>query len=224
MPFARVDMLVIGFSMAGSPARHGTDSRISLHFAVLFFVLAVYTKKTSVAAPLAAVLMLLIASRADGFRMIAAGSQWPRCARLGHASDGRPVLKPSHHLQHQPLQPEYLIRAIVCTPHVPSRIPFAGGRRVGAWVAPSASHAGRRGNHPAYAELLRSELPARIFLMLVIHSILSRATLLLVGKSGAGPHDFIEWLCTSAALLGFLFGRVASVVSGHADPLAGSPR
>ena len=40
---------------------------------MLFFVLAVYTKQTSVAAPLAAVLMLLMTSRADGFRMIAAG-------------------------------------------------------------------------------------------------------------------------------------------------------
>ena len=74
MPFARVDMLAIGFSMAGLLcAAQAPGSRIRLHFAVLFFVLAVYTKQTSVAAPLAAVLMLLMTSRADGFRMIAAG-------------------------------------------------------------------------------------------------------------------------------------------------------
>ena len=63
--------MAIGFSMAGLLcAAQAPDSRIKLHFAVLFFVFAVYTKQTSVAAPLAAV---LITSRADGFRMIAAG-------------------------------------------------------------------------------------------------------------------------------------------------------
>ena len=34
----------------------------------------------------------------------------------------------------------------------------------------------------------------------------------------AGPNYFIAWLCTGAALLGLLFGRVAGAVSGCADP------
>ena len=74
MPLARVDMLAIGFSLAGLLcAVRAPASRVSLHAGVLFFVLAVYTKQTSVAAPVAAVLMLLITNRTDGFRMIAVG-------------------------------------------------------------------------------------------------------------------------------------------------------
>jgi len=57
MPFARVDMLAVRFSLAGVVcAAYAPASRISLHAAVLFFVLALYTKQTELAAPVAAVL------------------------------------------------------------------------------------------------------------------------------------------------------------------------
>jgi hypothetical protein len=217
MPFARVDMLAIAFSLAGLLcAARAPGSRVSLHAAVLFFVLAVFTKQTSVAAPAAAVLMLLITNRADGFRMIAAGLALGLTV-LGLAM----LLTEGRFLSH------------LITYNI-NRYDLGTARKLFAYLIfhlaflSLAAAALGQGWHDlrrtlagagltAYAKLLRSKLPARIFLMLVIHFIFSGAMLLLVVKSGAGPNYFIPWLCTGAALLGLLFGRVAGVVTGSAD-------
>ena len=218
MPFARVDMLAIGFSMAGLLcAAQASDSRIRLHFAVFFFVLAVYTKQTSVAAPLAAVLMLLITSRADGFRMIAAGLALGLAA-LGFAmllTEGRFF---SHLItyninRYSLTTLRQLFAYLIFDSALLSLVVAALGH---GWHQLRLALAGA--GTASYVQLLRRELPARIFLMLVIHFFLAGAMLLLVGKSGAGPNYFIAWLCTGAALLGLLFGRVAAALSGYTDP------
>jgi hypothetical protein len=218
MPLARVDMLAIALSLAGLLcAARAPNSRVNLHAAVLFFVLAVYTKQTSVAAPAAAVLMLLITNRADGFRMIAAGFALGVTA-LGLAmllTEGRFL----SHLITFNINRYNLSTARKLFAHLIFHSAFlslAAAALGYGWHQLRRTLAGA--GHTAYAELLRSELSARIFLMLVIHFILSGAMLLLVIKSGAGPNYFIPWLCTCAALVGLLLGRVASVVAGNADP------
>jgi len=218
MPFARVDMLAIGFSMAGLLcAAQAPDSRSRLHFAVLFFVLAVYTKQTSVAAPLAAVLMLLITSRADAFRMIAAGLALGLAA-LGFAmllTEGRFFSHLiSYNINRYSLSNFGQLFAYLMFDSVfLSLVVAALGH---GWHQLRLTLVGA--GTASYAQLLRQELPARIFLILVIHFFLAGAMLLLVGKSGAGPNYFIPWLCTGAALLGLLFGRIAAAVSGCTDP------
>ncbi len=218
MPLARVDMLAIGFSLAGLLcAARAPASRVSLHAGVLFFVLAVYTKQTSAAAPVAAVIMLLITNRADGFRMIAVGLALA-FAVLGLAmllTEGRFL----SHLITYNLNRYSLstLRQLFAPLVIHSTFLSLAGAALGhGWHHLHLTLAGA--GITAYVELLRRELPARIFLILVIHFILSGAMLLLVGKSGAGPNYFIAWLCTGAALLGLLFGRVAGAVSGCADP------
>src|SRR5262245_18669256 len=195
MPFARVDMLAVGFSLAGLLcAARAPDSRVWFYCAVLFFVFAVYTKQTSVAAPIATVLMLLITNRADGLKMIAAG------LALGLAALGLAMfLTEGRFLSH--LFTYNINRYSLDT--------------LGQWFARLTIHAaflslvtaavGHGWHHlrctltgaeiSAFTVLLRRELPARIFFLLVMHFFLSGAMLLLVGKSGAGPNYFIPWLC-----------------------------
>lgn len=203
-PLMRVDMLAVLLSFLGvwlalRAARHPW----MLPAAVLAFVLAVYTKQTSVSAPLAVLAVFWITDRrmalkayglglVAGLAVLAVLSWMTEGGFLRHLllynlnrfSFGAAFQVVGRHVQ----QLVFLLLALYGV---------AAGWR---WAknAPGWKHL------PRFPEYLRREAAARPMAVLTLYLVLATLMLLTLGKSGAELNYLIEWMCLWSVLIGVL--------------------
>jgi len=217
----RVDMLAIAFSFLGVFfAVRPTTRPYHFYLAVLFFVAAIFTKQTSVAAALATVPVLFLVNRWNTVRACLFGlAVAVAClAAMTWATDGgflRHIVQ--HNINRFDLRVVYwnlrlplyeygfLLAAII------SIVTF-WWRQVGL--------RSRRARIPvAYGTLMDPGTRAMVIMPLYLFT--SSLTLLTMGKSGATLNYFIEWMCTWCVLIGLIIttevGRTGSAVFGGAS-------
>lgn len=218
MPYARVDMLAIALTMAGLAVAAGTG-RAALRVAVVLFVLAVFTKQTSVAAPIALVLVTLLADRRRGIEAA--------CLGLGLGLAGlaaAQVLTGGGFLHHvvgynvnrfaldrvvQQLAWPLLTHAALIGAAVIALHAVAGI----VWrKAPGGPRA-----------LVRIDVPARGVALVMVHFLICTAMLVLIGKTGSNINYLIEWFCALSILVGIGFGRAMAAAQGQRGVLAAGP-
>lgn len=207
LPLARVDMLAMALTMAGlAVAVLGQGQRWQPYAAAVLFTLAVFAKQTSIAAPIAATLVMLAARPGDAWRMVATGLLLS-CAAVAAASaltDGgflRHLLL--HNINRFSAEGFALLAGLVIM-HVALIAAALGGLATGLRRLRAGAAA------DALAHRLRADPAARAIAAVALHLAVSTPLLALVLKSGANWNYFIEWLCSVAILAGLLAGSLAA--------------
>lgn len=223
-PLMRVDMVAVAFAFLGvyfgvrSPERP-----VLVHAAALCFVLSVYAKQTSLAAPAATFLVLALVrprlAAAGAATAVAAGGLL--LAALAWATEGgflrHLVLYNINRFEAHRLQ----MVAAVLVPHAPSAMAAV------AAVAEGARRFGREGRARAVAESLRRGIALnerdRILAVAAAHLAFTTPMLVGVGKSGSSWNYFIEWMCVWNVPIGFAVSGAAAVAAGRAPLRAARP-
>ena len=215
VPLARVDMLAVALSLWGlALVPHAPEARWRCYAAALLFTLGVYTKQTTIAAPLAATLLLLVASPRDAVRLVIAG-----LALSVAILAGAMLLTEGGFLQHLILYninrsnrggPIYYF---VVSDFILILL-GAVGTLAALWhlVGPGPGRAVRGGlaaHWHALTTRLRKEPPARALAASFLYLAVSTPLLALVMKSGSNLNYFIEWACGCALMIGALAGWAA---------------
>ena len=221
-PLMRVDMLAFALALAGIYAGlRAIRQPAQIYLAAFFFVLAVYTKQTMIAAPASVFLVLLLyrprTAVAGILTCVVAGSI--ALAALAYATDGG-------FLRHIFL---YNVNRIVL-----DRIEQIGIIAFSHSVLIMAALVGVATTIPAlrrYAVRRRESEPQDVaYAMLGCYFLLTTIMLLLVLKSGSSANYFIEWFAVLAIYVGFAmriaversFGtsQPGATKTGFADELA----
>jgi hypothetical protein len=205
-PLMRVDMLAMAFSFFGvwCAVRSVADSR-QLYLAVIAFVLAVYTKQTCIAAPLAAMPLMLLVDRARAIKAWLLGLLIGLIALavLMWLTDGnflRHIIL--YNLNRYSWSHALLLIAVVLQRFQSG---FLALGIAGVWVVRWRLAAkGALASRAALQQEIRASRSSLTAAVLVLYFLTSSATLSSVGKSGASGNYFIEWLCVCSALIGTL--------------------
>ncbi len=209
-PFARVDMLAVALGLGAIMlAAHAGGSALCLHGAVLLAVAAVFTKQTSIAAPIAIVLALLLTRPRQGVAAMISG--------LGAGLVIAVValwLTDGGFLRHLILYNVNRFSINGALDQLVLLIFFGGG--VYAWQAGLAMALGARRLLGAgwMAAACRAALGCRpqalLLLMLAIGFGVSTALLGLTGKRGSSVNYAIEWFVLSGPMIGLLIAWMAA--------------
>jgi hypothetical protein len=203
-PLMRVDMLAIMLCLVGVwLAMRSIRHPWLLILAVLAFVLAVYTKQTSVSAPLAVMLVFLVTDRRRALRAYGLGLVLGLAGLLvlTWATDGgflRHVLvynlnrfsfrSAASSILEESSQTVFLVASI--------------GGLVAGWRGLVGQPDGKR---PALFGRCLSQNPAtRPMAILTLYLIIATGMLATLGKSGAILNYLIEWMCLWSVLIGIL--------------------
>lgn len=215
MPIARVDMLALAFSMWGLALAATADGSLRrTAFAVICFTLAVFTKQTALAAPLAVVSVLLLADRRSGLAAIVLGITLGLIG-LGVAqwlTDGGFL----RHIVGYNINRFTRDQLRTMVSWVAGYMPLIAVAMLGLASAVAACWPAVGGGLPAR---LTSDFRARGLAIVVVHFGLCTMMLPLIGKSGSNTNYLLEWLCSLALLTGIAIARLACV---HI-PAAGGP-
>ncbi len=200
----RVDMMAVALSFLGVwLAARSFRRPWLLYLAVLSFVLAVYTKQTSIAAPLAVLLIGLAVDRRATVKAYGLGLLLGliALAALTWTTDGGFL----RHIVLYNLN-RYSIRTAIAMvlgewPQSLFLILALGGV-VAGWAAlagglglkRSVSSPGRIGQAAA----------TRLMSVLTLYLVITTGMIASTGKSGAGPNYLIEWMCIWSVLIGVL--------------------
>ncbi len=203
-PMMRVDMLAIMLSFFGVwLAVRSVRHPWLLYLAVLSFVLAVYTKQTAISAPLAVMLVSLVADRRRTLQAYGLGLLLGLTGLLVMTwmTDGGFV----RHILFYNLN-RFSLRAAVSSileewPQTFFLVAALGGLAAG-W----RGLAGRLGckNPALFAQYLKQNPAARPMAMLTLYLIFATGMLATLGKSGAVLNYLIEWMCLWSVLIGVL--------------------
>jgi len=190
-PFMRIDMLAIMLSLLGVwLAGRSFRTPLLLYPAVLSFVLAVFTKQSSIAAPIAAMVVCLTTDRRLAFKAFGLGLLVGLIglAALIWMTDGgfiRHILL--YNLNRFSLKLAAWTIYQETVPHALFLIMALAGLIAG-W----RGLAGRGSRH------------APLMAMLTLYLVLTSGTLVGLGKSGAAQNYFIEWMCVWSVMIGVL--------------------
>ena len=209
-PLMRVDMVAMALSLAGLHCGLAALERPRMVLlAALCFVAAVYTKQTSLAAPAATFLVLLLVRPRTAFTGIAA------CLILGLAALGALAWATDggflRHIFLYNINRFDTSRLIWIPQMAAAHMMFFAAVGVGLF-------AGLSGRFPAFRaerslRALRSDLAAPggdgAFLMLLVYLLAATATLAMVAKSGASINYLIEWMLASAIFAGLGLAALA---------------
>ena len=219
LPFARVDTLALAFTLGGlAVGAAGSGSRTSSAIAVLLFVLGVYTKQTSIAAPAAMVLVLLLADRRRAVEVIALGSVLGLMG-LGIAhwlTDGGFL----RHVIGYNVNRFYLSRLLMIPVVIAPYLPLLATALFG--LSSRRGDARARGVPWLGAGMLADPL-ARGRAMVVVHFAICSAMLVLIGKSGSSINYVMEWLSSTALLAGLAVARTGSRIGTRGASLRSGP-
>ena len=215
-PLMRVDMAATAFSLAGVWLGIMALRRPKLiHGAALCFVAAVFTKQTSIAAPAATFLTLLLVN--------------PKLARAGLATTvlgGLAVLgvlawlTDGGFIRHIFLYNVnrfetwryYWIAAAIVVHQIYFEV-----AAIGTWAR-------LRDRWPVYRGASLAEIRERLraapgdaaFLMILVYFTLATAMLVTIGKTGSNLNYLIEWMCVLAILVGLALQDAAVAAIGPA--------
>jgi len=220
MVLARVDMLALAFGMAGLalvPRIPGAPWRA--YAAALLFTCAVYTRQTALAAPLAATLVLLVASPRDAVRLVVAGIAMA-LALLGIGM----VLTDGGLLQHLLAYNinrfgrifGFQMMNFITENALPALVALAAFA-LGLWRV--AARRPRWTRAEAAATLARDPA-ARTVAVTFLYFAIATPMLALAGKSGSNVNYFLEWVCGAAMLTGLLFGWIGQGAAAAGVPAA----
>jgi hypothetical protein len=199
-PMMRVDMLAIMLSFLGVWLAGQSASRPWLIFpAVLSFVLAVYTKQTSIAAPLAVSIVGFMTDRrrtlwAFGFGLV---SGLVALLVLSWETDGGFV---RHLLLYNLNRFSFRVAAESLVEEWPQVLflVLALGGLVAGW---------RRLNRESPELFAHRE--ARLLAILTLWLVFATGMLFTLGKSGSKLNYLIEWMCVWSVLIGLLVASVS---------------
>jgi len=202
MPFARIDTLAIACTLGGLLlALRAPGTRWNAHAAALLFTLAVYTRQTTLAAPLAATLVLLLASPRDAARMVATGLVLSLVLLAGWTlrTEGgflRHLVAYNIHYYHWPGLQILLAHLVVQAGAI--LLALLGGveaaRRLGGlrWTAIAAA--------------VRGDAAARVLAGILLYAVISTPLALFILKAGSTVNYLLEWMAATALLAGLLVG------------------
>jgi hypothetical protein len=202
MALARVDMVALALSFAGLlVASGGRPSAPRVAVMALLFVLAMFTKQTSIAAPLAAVLVLLVVQRRAGLLATAAGAVFGlfAFAVAQWLTEGRFLLHVFLYNVNRYSVHELLLKLGQLASYSIVIVVMAAG---------AALQFARRRAQGLLIAQLREDRGARAFAMVLIQALICTAMIPLAGKSGASINYFAEWFCIGAVLGGVAIGEV----------------
>jgi hypothetical protein len=191
-PYLRVDMLALMLSCLGLLLAGRSFRRPWLLYpAVLCFVLAVYTKQTSITAPLAVLPVVFMANRRLTFKAFGLGLLVGLLALLA-------LIEMTHggfirHLVLYNLNRFSLSLAIwsIYEETLPHALFFL--MALAGLIAGWREHAARRATPEA-----------SLMAMLTLYLVLTSFTLIGLGKTGGAQNYFIEWMCVWSVLIGIL--------------------
>jgi hypothetical protein len=227
-PLMRVDMLAVMLGLLGLwLAGRSFQYPWLLNIAVLVFVLGVYTKQTSISAPLAVLCVGLLTDRRRTITAFGLGLFVGLTALLvlTWMTDGGFL----RHLLFYNLN-RFSLRAVVA-PLVAEAaqtvfLVAAFGGLAAGWTG---SMNGISPRSPALlARHLSQHAPARLMAILTLYFIFATCMLVTLGKSGATLNYLIEWMCLWSVLIGVLvtsaLGRLFAEEARAADKSATWPR
>jgi hypothetical protein len=209
MPLARVDMLAFAFTLWGLfAALHSLGAASRTWLAAALFTAAVFTRQTTLAAPLAATLVLLLASPRDAIRLVLAGlalslgllgalTWWTGGGFLTHIV--------GYNINRYELSGFWPLYHFVV-----EHWPLIGAGAIGALTV--AIVALRQG--PRLLDSFRTDPAARATLAAFLYVGISTPLLALVAKSGSSVNYFIEWLIGCAMMVGILAGTLTEAARG----------
>lgn len=196
IPFARVDMLSLALTMNGlALAVCAGNSRAKLHASVLLFVLAIYTKQTALAAPIAVVLVLWVTDRRRALEVIASGLALsvPLLGLAQWLTDGGFL----RHIVGYNVNRFAIERLSLLVVAVWPQLPMVLAVVIGLYAWPERAERSPR-------EFVRGDQGRR---MILLYFGICTLMLGLIGKSGSSVNYLLEWCCSGAILAGIAFGR-----------------
>jgi hypothetical protein len=209
-PLMRVDMLAIGLSLLGVWCFTAPTTRTWLRYvAMALFVLATFTKQTSIIAPSAIMVVAVLVNPKPALKVLCFGLLLGAAGLmiLTWSSNGgflRHVLlyninRYSLGLMAQQIigQSRHLI--FIALGFLSARMACAQLFRDGAWR-----------NLEGFRRDLASSKAVQLVAVLVLYLALSTCTLFALGKSGATLAYFVEWMTVLSVLIGTLVATVAS--------------
>ena len=221
-PLFRVDMPATALSFLGVwCAVRSVDHPRQLYLALIAFVLAVYTKQSSLAAPLATVPVMLLATRARTIKACGLGFLLGMVALallmwVTHGGFLRHIIL--YNLNRYNLGTAFLAVSLQSSQIVFLVLAIAGiyfGWRGLATQAPFA-------NLAAFGQHLRHNPSSLTRAILLLYFTASTATLATLGKSGGTLNYFIEWMCIWSPWIGTLTAMLVNTAlgsDGHQSPL-----
>jgi 4-amino-4-deoxy-L-arabinose transferase-like glycosyltransferase len=218
--FMRVDMLALFFSFAGLYfGLRALNQPKSIHVAALFFVVAVYTKQTSLAAPVAVFATLLFLRPQTAWAGIATG------ALAGFAALGVLIWQTSggfiDHIILYNINRTELSRLQWVVTMFSQHALYIGvaaiaiGQQVHRRLPAYRDSAGLA----AFRDTLASNTGDIRIVMLILHLLLATVMLVTIVKAGSTYNYYMEWLCLIALFVGLALGDVERRASGD-DSLA----
>lgn len=218
-PLMRVDMLALALSFGGMLcAAHSTSRPWLLSLAMVLFVLAVFTKQTSIAASLSTLPVMLLATPRRTVRVCCLGlllAVATLCAMTWVTQGGFVRHLLLYNLNRYTLSVAFQLLATQMPQVV--FLTLAAIALVDGWLRLTAGPAWGglepvRGGAAAFGQVLRRHEPTRLLAILTLHAGFSTAMLVTLGKSGGSLNYMIEWM----GVLVVLSGLLAALVTGRA--------
>jgi hypothetical protein len=214
-PLMRSDMPAIALSFLGvwfatRPAR----GALSLYLAMTVFVIAVYTKQTSIVAPLTMVVILYLvkprlALKLCGFGLLVGSVPLAIMEWVTNGGFLRHLVLYNINrfsfgllaLQFEQQRPQFIFLALALI-----SLFMAWQRTIGAKAWNGLADSRRD---------LASDRKTRFLAFMTLYLVLATFSLITVGKSGGGLNYFVEWMGILSVLIGMLF---TEIVRWHGAP------
>ncbi len=210
IPEMGVDLLALFFTFLGVYLFiRGRHRPIVLYGAFTCFVLAVFTKQTMVAAPLAclATSALINPGRAVRHFLLCVGLGVAGLGYLVWATGGEVLKSLFLYNASQPFSITHWILGMQA--NFEGMLPIATVACLATLPLIHQAVSGRRGSYRCWLRrVLESSLYRRALFVLGLELILALLTSLTYGKMGSGIHYFLEWNLLCCPLAGLLFVRV----------------
>lgn len=223
-PLMRVDMLAIALSFLGVwfATLAGSRPRF-LYVAITLFVLAAFTKQTSIAAPIATMAVMALVNLKLTLRALCFGLLLGSLALLilSQATDGgflrhiifyninRFSVSAGIHYAFDSLSAQlgFVALAIVSVPISWKRLALER-----SWQNPSS---------------IRHDLAfnsaVQLLAIMTLYLAITTCMLVMIGKSGAGLNYFVEWMAVLSVLIGVVVAGIVSVQLSQRKRDAGRP-
>jgi hypothetical protein len=212
MPLARVDMLAFALTLWGLVlALHMRDVRWQVPAAAALFTAAVFTRQTALAAPVAATIVLAMASPRDALRLVVTGLALSvaTLVLMSWVTDGRFLT----HIVGYNVNRYELWRLVWIYDFALLHGPLVLLGGLGTLVVVASLWQRRLQLRASLGQSL--ELRARLGAFIYVG--LSTLLLALIAKSGSATNYFIEWVLGCAVMIGVLVGGLARAATAGAS-------